>query len=81
VFYGGGWHQLFVQVQAVAAVVAYSFVVTFVLGKAIGLVFRSRLTDEEQDVGMDLSEHGEAAYEFDNIGAGSMSVGHLGVHA
>jgi Amt family ammonium transporter len=76
-FYGGGAHLLWIQAQGVGAVVAYSFVVTFALGKLIGFVFRNRLSDEEQDIGMDLSEHGEAAYEFDNIGSGTMS--HVGV--
>jgi Amt family ammonium transporter len=80
-FYGGGGHQLWVQFYTVVAVVGYSFVLTFILGKLIGLVFRQRLTDEEQDVGMDLSEHGEAAYEFDNIGAGTISVGHVAVNS
>jgi Amt family ammonium transporter len=75
-FYGGGAHLLFVQAQDVGAVVAYSFCVTFALGKLIGLVFRNRMTDEEQDVGMDLSEHGESAYEFDGIFGGSVSTGH-----
>jgi Amt family ammonium transporter len=72
-FYGGGWHQLGVQAEAVAAVVAYSFTVSFVLGKIINVFLPSRMSDAEQDEGMDLTQHGEAAYEFDSIPGGSFS--------
>jgi Amt family ammonium transporter len=75
-FYGGGWHQLGVQAEAVGAVVAYSFTVSFALGKLINLFLPSRMSDEEQDQGMDLTQHGEAAYEFDSISAGSFSGSH-----
>jgi Amt family ammonium transporter len=77
-FYGGSAHLLKLQFFDVASVVAYSFLVTFALGKLIGLVFRNRLTEEEEDIGMDLTQHGEAAYEFDStIASGTMS--HVGV--
>jgi Amt family ammonium transporter len=69
-FYGGGWHQLGVQAEAVAAVVAYSFVVSYALGRIIKLFMRDRMTDEEQDEGMDLVLHGETAYEFDGASGG-----------
>jgi len=72
-FYGGGFHLLGVQAYAVAAVVAYSFTVSYILGRVIKLVMRDRLTDEEQDMGMDLSEHGEAAYEFDGAFGGVLT--------
>jgi Amt family ammonium transporter len=74
--YGGGWHQLEVQLYAVLAVVAYSFCVSFALGKAISLFMTSRMSDEEQDRGMDLTQHGEAAYEFDSISSGSITGAH-----
>jgi Amt family ammonium transporter len=75
-FYGGSAHLLRVQLEGVGAVVGFSFCVTFVLGKLINLFFKNRLSPEEEDLGMDLTQHGEAAYEFDNIGGGSISVGH-----
>jgi Amt family ammonium transporter len=71
-FYGGGWHLLGVQAYAVAAVVAYSFVVSYALGRIIKLVMRDRLSDEEQDEGMDLTQHGEVAYEFDGVTGGGV---------
>jgi Amt family ammonium transporter len=77
IFYGGSAHLLRVQVEGVAAVVGFSFCVTFVLGTLIGLVSANRLSEEDEDIGMDLTQHGESAYEFDNIGSGTMS--HVGV--
>ncbi|HWB66420.1 MAG TPA: ammonium transporter [Mycobacteriales bacterium] len=72
-FYGGSAHLLFVQFQAVAAVVGYSFCLSFVLGKVIGLFMKNKMTDEQQDEGMDLVLHGEAAYEFEHIGVGAFA--------
>ena len=50
--------------QAVAAVVtiAYSFVVSFVLAKAIDLVIGLRVSDDEEDLGLDQTQHAERAY-------------------
>jgi Amt family ammonium transporter len=90
-FYGGGWHLLGVQAEAVAAVVSYSFAVSYALGRIIKLFTRDRLTDEEQDEGMDLVLHGETAYEFDGAsggvfagtghGAGMSGIGQAAVQA
>jgi ammonium transporter, Amt family len=50
--------------QALAAVVApaYAFGVTFVLLKAIGLVMPLRVSERDEGVGMDVTQHGEEAY-------------------
>jgi len=50
--------------QAVAAVVtiAYSFVVSFILAKAIDLVMGLRVTEDEEDLGLDQTQHAESAY-------------------
>jgi hypothetical protein len=41
---------------------AYSFVVTFVILKVIDLVIGLRVTAEEEEVGLDLTQHGERGY-------------------
>jgi Amt family ammonium transporter len=64
-FYGGGYHQLGVQAIAACAVGIYSFVVTFLLGKFLGRVFGHRVRARDEHTGLDLSLHGELAYEFD----------------
>ena len=50
--------------QAVAAVVtiAYSFVVSFILAKAIDLVMGLRVSEDEEDLGLDQTQHAESAY-------------------
>lgn len=50
--------------QALAVVVApvYAFLGTFVLLRAIGLVSPLRVTEREEGLGMDVTQHGEEAY-------------------
>ena len=54
--------QLVVQATAVGAVIVFSFVVSFVLLKVIGLVIPLRATEEQETEGLDISQHGEEAY-------------------
>ncbi|OFW23280.1 MAG: ammonia channel protein [Acidobacteria bacterium RIFCSPLOWO2_02_FULL_65_29] len=54
--------QLATQAIAVAAVVVYSGVVSFILLKAIGLVLPLTASGDDQNLGMDVSLHGEEAY-------------------
>lgn len=62
-FYGGGWEQLGVQTLGVAASGAYVFVVSFVLLKIMDKVMGGlRVTEEEEIMGLDISEHGSYGY-------------------
>ena len=54
--------QLGIQAMAVAAAIAYSGVVSFVLLKAISVIIPLRATESEESVGLDLALHGEEAY-------------------
>jgi ammonium transporter, Amt family len=60
--YGGGLKQLGVQALGVTAAILYvavaSFVILWVIKKVIGL----RVTEEEEVMGLDLSEHGAYGY-------------------
>jgi Amt family ammonium transporter len=58
----GNPHQLVVQGTAVAAAAIYSFVVSFVLVKIVGLVIPLRPSVEDEMGGLDISQHGEEAY-------------------
>ncbi len=44
---------------------AYSLVVTYVLLKVLDRVFGLRVSEEDEIVGLDVSEHGERAYILD----------------
>jgi Amt family ammonium transporter len=50
------------QVEAVAATLVYSGVVSFGLLKAIGLVIPLRVTAKDEAIGLDVQQHGEEAY-------------------
>ncbi len=58
----GNVHQFVVQIIAAFAAVAYAFVVTFILAKIVDAVIGLRVTEEEEYVGLDISQHGETAY-------------------
>jgi len=62
VFFGGGADLLVDQLVAVGAALAYSAVVTFVIAKAIDLVWGLRVDDDAEETGLDLSQHAETAY-------------------
>jgi Amt family ammonium transporter len=72
IFYGGGgkyagWNLLLHQFEAAAVVSVFSFVGTFVIAKVIGLVMKTRVTEEEEVTGLDQSIHGETAYDFGTL--------------
>lgn len=59
----GNAHQLLVQFEAVAAVGLFAFVATWVVLKVLSLVgLPLRVTSEEEEQGLDMAVHGEAAY-------------------
>jgi Amt family ammonium transporter len=62
---GGGFEQLGKQVVAVAVTLVYSFVVTFAILKVLDVVMGLRVSEEEEIVGLDASQHGERAYLLD----------------
>jgi ammonium transporter, Amt family len=62
-FYGGGLHQLGVQALGVFTCAAFAFIVSFIL-LAIMKKFMNglRVTEEEEIIGLDMSEHGSYGY-------------------
>ena len=60
----GNPHQLLVQVIAIVAVGAWAFVTSAGILKLMDLVVRLRVTPEEEELGLDLSQHGETAYQL-----------------
>ncbi len=54
--------QLVTQIEAVAVTWIYAFVVTYILAKVIDAVIGLRVKDEEEAVGLDISQHAEKAY-------------------
>jgi Amt family ammonium transporter len=58
-------HQLVLQGGAVGVVALWSAVLTLISARAAALVLPMRVTAEQEHDGLDLSLHGERAYEFD----------------
>ncbi|HEY9206448.1 MAG TPA: ammonium transporter [Candidatus Methanoperedens sp.] len=54
--------QLVTQVIAVGVTWVYAFVMTFILAKIIDTTIGLRVLDEEEAVGLDISQHAEKAY-------------------
>jgi Amt family ammonium transporter len=68
-FLGGGGDLLLDQVVASVVVLAFSFVATLIIGKVIDLVIGLRVSEEDEDAGLDLSQHAESAYNFGDVGS------------
>lgn len=60
--YGGGVDQLLVQLYGVLASGGYAFIVSFILLGIMKAVMGLRVTEEEEVIGLDLSEHGSYGY-------------------
>ncbi|WP_082235380.1 ammonium transporter [Halobacillus massiliensis] len=62
-FYGGGFEQLGVQTMGVVACGLYAFIVSWILLKVMDKAMGGlRVTEEEEIMGLDLSEHGGYGY-------------------
>jgi ammonium transporter, Amt family len=62
VFLGGGGDLLVDQLLASVVTLAYSFVASLIIGKVIDVVIGLRVSDEDEEIGLDLSQHAEVAY-------------------
>ena len=54
--------QLWIQTKAAIVTIVYSFVIGFVLLKFVDVVIKLRVSEHEERVGLDLTQHREAAY-------------------
>jgi ammonium transporter, Amt family len=58
----GNPQQLVTQLITVVVAAAYAFILTYVIAKVLDMVFGLSVSPEEEDLGLDISEHGEQAY-------------------
>ncbi len=61
-FYGGGFHQLGVQFLSVVTAGGYALAASFILLLITKSLVGLRVTEEEEIIGLDLSEHGVYGY-------------------
>jgi Amt family ammonium transporter len=73
--YGGGPAQLGIQALATVAVLAYSFILTWIIAKVMDMAIGLRIHEEDELRGIDLAAHAEDAYLTDedpvNLGSGT----------
>jgi Amt family ammonium transporter len=60
-FYGNP-KQFVIQLIAVAATMLYSFIASFLLLKLVDLIMKVRVTEKDEVIGLDLTQHHENAY-------------------
>ena len=58
----GNIKQVGIQLLAIVVVWAFAFVMTLIIGKVIDLTMGLRVSETEESVGLDISQHGESAY-------------------
>ena len=60
--------QMLYQFAAIGATFGYSFVMTYVILKVLDMLFGLRVSDEEEQIGVDAAQHGERGYVFEESG-------------
>ncbi|OHV21217.1 ammonium transporter [Parafrankia soli] len=68
VFYGGPWSVVGEQALAIGATLGYSAVVTALIALALKYTIGLKVSDEDEEIGLDEALHGETAYRLTSIG-------------
>ena len=61
----GNVHQFLVQLAAIGVVVPFAFFGSYGLLKLVNVFSPLRVSEEAEDAGLDMAEHGEEAYQLD----------------
>lgn len=61
-FFGGGGELLWKQIVGMVAPIVYGFVVTWIIAKALDKTIGLRVSKDEEEVGLDRTQHDESAY-------------------
>jgi ammonium transporter, Amt family len=59
----GNAGQVLTQVVAIGATIAYAVIATFVIVKLVDVILGIRISARDEELGIDLATHGEAAYQ------------------
>ena len=63
----GNAYQLLIQLIAVVATIAFASAVTFLILKVLSLFAPLRVSEEDEETGLDISQHGEDAYGYGDM--------------
>jgi Amt family ammonium transporter len=75
-FWGGGVDQLWRQAVGAFSVLAYSFILTYMIGLALHKTVGFRIDEDAEMSGIDLAEHAESGYDYSSGGSGTFRPGH-----
>ncbi len=68
-FFGGGTSLLVEQLISIVVVLAFSFVVTGLIAKALDLTIGLRVDENDEQSGLDGTEHAETGYNLADLGS------------
>ena len=71
----GEWNRFTDALIGIVAIGGYSFVVTFIILKVLDLTMGIRVSEEDEELGLDVTQHGERAYTGDEGGGVPMQPG------
>ena len=77
-FYGGGFDQLWRQAVGAFSVLAFSLIMTLLIGLLLHKTIGFRVSDEEELAGVDESEHAETGYDLGTFGGGVRGLSYAG---
>ncbi len=69
-FYGHGFEQLILQIIIALVALLFSGVLTVVIGLALKATMGWRISEDDEEMGIDQSEHAESAYDIGGFPAG-----------
>ncbi len=64
----GNWHRLTDALIGIGAIGAYSFLMTFIILKVLDVTIGIRVAEVDEELGLDITQHGERAYTSDESG-------------
>ncbi len=67
-----GLKQLGLQCVGFSATWAYAFVATIIIGLVVKYTLGLRTTEEQENTGLDITQHGEAAYHLEAEAVGTL---------
>ncbi len=69
-FYGGDAQLLGNQALGVICVAGFSLVVSYLIAQVIDKTMGLRVSEEDEEIGLDISQHEESAYDFESVLSG-----------
>ena len=60
----GNAHQLFIQFEGIVITILYAAICTIIIGFVIDRTLGLKVTESEENIGIDQTQHGEAGYNF-----------------